>query len=85
MLIGDITMDIRQGLLGESKSIARVLNESIQIVAKSKNLETIRSRYELILSYIDRLIEIDSLGYRFVDNSPAEMRNQIPGLVNKRI
>jgi hypothetical protein len=78
-------MNAKEGFLLESKSLARVINESIGIISSSKNLETIKSRYELIEKYVDRLIEIDNMGYSFTEKPPREMKNRFPGAINSRL
>lgn len=78
-------MNIAEGFLIESKSIVRVLNESTQIAANSVNIKTIKSRLSVINNCLDRLIEIENMGYKYIDKSPEELKAQMPGLINKRL
>jgi hypothetical protein len=77
-------MNAREGFLNESKSIANVINGSIGIIKTSKNLDTIQSRYDVIIECVDRLIEIFNMGFSFTDKNPNDMKNQFPGAVNSR-
>ena len=55
----------KQTLFSEFKNIAKIVNDSIQIVLNTKNIETLKSRVAIVELNIKRMKEIEQRGFKF--------------------
>ncbi len=69
----------------EVSQLARIINESMEIVDKSKNLETRMARLDLVGNYCKELAKYHQKGIKTIDPSPIEFARAATELKDKII
>jgi len=76
---------LKKAYFEEYQSHVRVYNDSLELINKTKNIETLKSRYEVINDQIVEMKRIEDMGFNFGDRSANEIKENLPRFINDRI
>ncbi|QEN09007.1 hypothetical protein EXM22_13785 [Oceanispirochaeta crateris] len=75
----------KESLQAEASQYSKHINESLQIMGKTKNLETLKSRFEFTLQRIEDMESLISRGYDGSETNPMAFRNSVELAFNERL
>lgn len=76
---------MKRAYLEEYKGHVRIYNESLELINKTKNIETLKSRVDVIKDQVENMQRIDNMGFKFGDRTSDEILDKITFFVNERI
>jgi len=69
----------QQLVLMEARDRVRIINDSIEIIKKTQNINVTLSRFDLLLEHFKALIEYEKKGINFLSYSPTEALRKLTG------
>lgn len=76
---------VKSEALSAFNSMARVVNESLELIYNTKNVETLKSRVSVAESYLTQMAEIEAQGYTFSDKPSSYVLSNLHNVANERI